>query len=125
MKKLHITLFLITLFLGVLSVYGDTIYVRDNYSTIQEAIDAAKDGDVIIVRDGVYYENLVINKSIILKSENGPENCTIDGNNSGDVIVIVVNGVTIEGFTVRGSGGDWPNAGIKVRSNYNNISGKP
>jgi len=119
MKKLHITLFLITLFLGVLSVYGDTIYVRDNYSKIQEAINAAKDGDVIIVRDGVYYENLVINKSIILKSENGPENCTIDGNNSGDVIVINADGVTIEGFTVRGSG--YWDAGIKVNSDNNDI----
>ncbi|AXI25458.1 hypothetical protein CFE53_04650 [Methanofervidicoccus sp. A16] len=115
MKRVYTTLFLLTLFLGIVSVYGDTIYVPDNYSTIQRAIDAAKDGDVIVVRDGIYYENLVINKSIILKSENGPENCIIDGNNSGNVIVINVDGVTIDGFTVRGAGG-WFNAGIRVIS---------
>ncbi|MBW9221435.1 right-handed parallel beta-helix repeat-containing protein [Methanothermococcus sp. SCGC AD-155-C09] len=119
MKKVHTALFLLTLFLGIVSVYGGTIYVPDDYKTIQEAIDAANPGNVIFVRDGVYYENLVIDKSITLRSENGPENCIIDGNNSGDVIVINADGVTIEGFTVRGD--YWPDTGIKVKSNNNTI----
>ena len=35
-----------------------TIYVPDNYSTIQAAVNAASPGDTIIVRDGTYTENI-------------------------------------------------------------------
>lgn len=47
------------------------IYVPTNYETIQSAIDNASEGEEIIVKPGIYEENLRINKSIILKSENG------------------------------------------------------
>ena len=52
-------------------MHGDTIYVPTNYTAIQDAINNASSGDVIIVGDNIYYENLVINKSITLKSEVG------------------------------------------------------
>ncbi|MBN1518098.1 hypothetical protein JXA32_16170, partial [Candidatus Sumerlaeota bacterium] len=40
-----------------------------DYTTIQSAIDAAADGDEIIVEPGVYYENIEFNgKDIILRS---------------------------------------------------------
>ena len=59
------------------------IYVPDDYSTIQAAIDAAFDGDTVIVRDGTYTGtgNRDIDfkgKAINLRSENGPESCIID-----------------------------------------------
>lgn len=101
MKKEYTIIFLLALFSGALSVYGATIYVPDNYSTIQEAINASGDGDVIVVRNGTYYENLVINKRIILRSENGPETCIIDGNNAGNVINIKADGVVIEGLRLE------------------------
>ena len=101
------------------TVQAAIIYVPDNYTKIQWAINNASDGDIIIVRDGIYYENLVINKSITLKSENGSDNCIIDGNNSGSVIVIKADGVTIEGFTIRNAGNYFK--GIKVMSNNNVI----
>ena len=46
-----------------------TLYVPTQYSTIQSAIDAADDGDYIIVADGIYYENLqIVGKEITLAS---------------------------------------------------------
>ena len=53
------------------------------YDAIQEALDAASDGDTIIVRDGTYIGtgNRDIDfagKAAHLRSENGPEKCIID-----------------------------------------------
>ncbi len=63
-----------------------TIYVDDdgpaNFNNIQAAIDDSNDGDVIVVNDGIYTgdgnRDIVMVKSITVKSENGPENCIID-----------------------------------------------
>ena len=100
-----------------------TIYVPDSYEKIQWAVDNAIAGDTIIVRDGTYYENLKVDKQLTIKSENGSANCIIDGGGSGSVITLNANGITIEGFTVRNSGTSWSDAGIKVNSDNNSITG--
>lgn len=58
------------------------IKVPADHPTIQGAIDAAVDGDIILVEPGVYSgENNFNGKSIIVASSYGPETCIIDGNN--------------------------------------------
>ena len=42
------------------------INVPENFTTIQDAVNNASDGDIIIVNNGTYNENIVINKSLIL-----------------------------------------------------------
>jgi len=59
------------------------IHVPADYATIQEAINAAVDGNIIIVADGIYTGSGnrdidFMGKEITVKSENGPANCTID-----------------------------------------------
>jgi len=67
-----------------------TIYVPDDYPTIQEAIDASWNGDIIIVRPGTYVENInFIGKAITVQSEQGAAATTIDGNQSGSVATFI------------------------------------
>ena len=93
------------------------------YATIQEAIDApaTMDGHTIRVDAGTYYENVVVNKSVLLIGENRVSTI-IDGRASGSVIHITANNVRVTGFTVRNSMFGY--GGIYVyQSSGDNISG--
>ncbi len=59
------------------------IRVPSDYTTIQAALDAAVDGDEVIIADGTYQgegnrDLSLSNKAIIVRSENGPTNCIVD-----------------------------------------------
>jgi thermitase len=92
--------------------------VPDNYKTIQNAIDDASDGDIIIVADGTYTGDGNIDmdfrgKAITLKSENGPQHCIIDCLNtsrafefhSGEDANSILDGFTITNGSVGDYGG--------------------
>jgi len=96
---------------GTLSL--KTLVVPDNFKTIQEAINNATLGDIIFVRKGTYYENLVINKSISLIGEDKMFTF-IDGGLEGCVVSIRFDNVSIEGFTIRKSGLSPADAAIVV-----------
>jgi len=67
---------------------GGDIYVPDDFATIQEAIDAAVDGDTVIVRPGTYRENITfLGKAITVKSIDGPESTVIEGHERGHSVV--------------------------------------
>jgi len=85
--------------------YG-TCYVPDDYLTIREAVMAANPGNTIIVRDGIYTENVVINKKLTLISEYGAESAFVQATNAnGNVFEVTTDYVTISGFTIT-TGGD-------------------
>jgi len=122
----YISFFILGLILlgGVGMVSATVIYVPDNYSTIQAAIDAAIDGDMIIVRDGIYTENINVNKLLTIISENGSKNCIIQYSNpDSPVFKVTADYVNISGFTVKGAGYIANATGILLRYvNYCNIS---
>jgi len=108
---------------------GKMLHVPSEYDTIQSATNAASNGDEVVVADGTYKgdENKNIDflgKAIIVRSENGPENCVIDCEGSGRGFYFH-NGEDsnsiLKGFTIRNGyvDGDWPEdsgAGILCNS---------
>jgi parallel beta-helix repeat protein len=100
-----------------------TIQTIGSHGYIQDLINNASEGDTIYVPSGIYYENIIINKSISLTGED--KNTTIiDGGNKFTVITIISDWVNISGFTIRNSGTIWYDAGIKIiKSNNSNIKG--
>jgi len=101
-----------------------TIFVPDNQPTLQDAINAAVDGDTVIVRPGTYLETVNfgpsgVPKAIKVKSERGPAVTTIDGGQSDHVVSFIsgegLNSV-LEGFTVTNG-----KSGIYCRSSSPSI----
>jgi parallel beta-helix repeat protein len=114
-------------------IYENTIYVDDDYNettpgwgvdhfdNIQNAIGNASDGDAIYVYNGIYYENVVIDKRVNLTGED--KNTTIiDGSNTGNVVSIIITEVNVDGFTIRNSGYYSEDAGVYVGSYTNTIT---
>ena len=98
----------------------NTIYVDDDggadYTKIQDAINNANSGDTIFVYSGIYYENIWVDKNINLVGEDR-DNTIIDGGGSGDVAMLVyLNNVDFDGFTIRNSGTNTYDMGIVVYS---------
>lgn len=84
---------------------GATIKVPDDYSTIQAAIDASSNGDLILVEADTYTENIdFLGKEITVRSEDGPETTIIDGGQNHAVVDFNDENITrdsvIDGFTL-------------------------
>ena len=88
--------------LGIQSTQSEPtiIVVPDDNTTIQEAINAANPGDTIYVRASIYYEHVVVNKTVSLMGESRLTT-VIDGGGVGDVVRIEAEDALFSGFMVR------------------------
>ncbi|UCG47658.1 MAG: right-handed parallel beta-helix repeat-containing protein [Phycisphaerales bacterium] len=97
------------------------LHVPSEYPTIQAAVDAASDDDIILVADGLYSGDgnrdiQLQSKSITIRSENGPQTCIIDCNGSADdphrgFYFSNASGLLLSGFTIiNGYAGDYGGA---------------
>jgi nitrous oxidase accessory protein len=92
----------------------------EEFPSLQPLIDAAKAGDIITPKPGVYAGNLIIKKPITL---DGQDKVTLDAGGEGFVISLRTDGATLRGLHLRNSGDQHNDldAGIQVRGNYNVI----
>lgn len=107
------------------------LFVPHQYPTIQSAINAAVDGDVISVSPGRYYENInFLGKSIEVKADGPAETVIIDGSqpsnpSEASVVIFSTSGEnvvpTLDGFTITGGTGTngergWIGGGIYIEN---------
>jgi len=92
------------------------------YATIQAAIDAADNYDVISAGTSTFYESIEIGKPLTLQAASTP---VIDGGGSGVVITISSNNVTLNGLIIQNGGQTDPDteAGILVFNSTFDITG--
>jgi parallel beta-helix repeat protein len=75
-------------------------YVNPGES-IQAAVVVASPGDMIIVRDGTYTENVDVNKRLTIESENGADKTIVQAADANDTVFEVTTDYgNISGFTV-------------------------
>jgi serine protease len=99
---------------GILSVPGA-------YSNIQAALNAAANGDVILVGPGVYTQNLTFgSKQVALRSTAGPSSTIIHV--AGGVGVQLGGNSELTGFTITGAVSDF-GAGVVVSGTGTLIKG--
>jgi|TARA_B100000959_G_scaffold142669_3_gene149769 hypothetical protein len=84
-KKTYLIIFFSVLF-------GATIHVPEDYPTIQEGIDASIDGDTVLVGQGTYYENLMLEKEIVLASHAIYDDLDSDWLNNVNITGTIISG---------------------------------
>lgn len=93
------------------------------YLNIQEAIDRASSGDVVLVRSGNFHGNINVTKPIILRGERwrGGDLPLINADRNGSAITVNADKATVEFIRVTNSGNESGDAGIRVVSNNDTI----
>ncbi len=120
MKKIRFLLALFILLFSFSILFSDTIIVdttgAGGYTTIQQGIDAASNGDTVLVCPGTYYENInyngknitVASKYITTQNNSYIDSTVIDGNQNGSVVTFNSSedsAAVLCGFTIQNGSG--------------------
>ncbi len=125
-----ILLIFIAVFSGCIENESKKIYVDDDgiadYTTIQNAIDNASNGYTIFVKNGIYYETLIVNKSINLVGEDKEKTIiTFPQTNTSEenqVVLVMANNCSFKNFQIIGTIDSSHISGINVKTSDNIIA---
>jgi parallel beta-helix repeat protein len=95
----------------------NTLRVPQDYSTIQQAINAASSGDTVLVSVGVYNGNITIGKSLILMGVSASSVIVNASNLAPGIIVNATSAVSISQLTIVDH--DSVSSAVKIVSSYN------
>lgn len=88
---------------------------------IQQALDVAQDGDLILVTNGLYAlsERVAVTRGVTIRSMGGPSATIVDGGGRTRCFFLSHTNATLDGFTIRNGGGS--SSGVGVYLNYGGI----
>jgi parallel beta-helix repeat protein len=93
---------------GAISAPASTIHVPTDQPTIQAGINAASNGDMVLVAPGTYYENIDFKgKAITVTSSGGAAQTIIDGGYNNPAVTFKANEARssiLNGFTIQHGG---------------------
>ena len=108
-RSIAVPIFLSFLFTAG-TVFAATVHVPGDQPTIQAGIEAAGDGDVVLVAPGTYMEDInFLGKAITVMGDGGADGTVIDGGRSDWVVRFDSReheDSVLEGFTIRNEG-EW------------------
>ncbi len=94
---------------------------QGDFISIQSAINNANQEDTIIIRDGLYHESIIIDKTLTIQGES-KDKTILAGIGVKDVIQITAEHVSISNLFIKNSGGSGRDAGIETNADYTTIS---
>ena len=104
-----------------------TIRVPADAATIQQAIDTAAPGDIVLVAPGTYNEHITFaGKPITVESEQGPVGTIIDGGYAGSVVMFTsgeTRSAVLRGFTIQRGATSYSGGGILIQNSSPSILG--
>lgn len=82
---------------------GHTLRVGRDGASVSAVLQAAEQGDTVVVPAGVWRERLVVNKRVTLRGEHG---AVLDGGGVGSTVRVEAAGARLVGLRIRHSGSD-------------------